>query len=203
MSIWIPPCKHFCVCLCLCVYVCICVCVRMCIICAYAYFCWFTDRIDNNICSALHEAIYIQKPFWNILIIFFISVLFSFWLLFSLKGGSPFLFISLPSVLLAIWMINYSELGYWKCWIWDRQRHCYCHDSQVKSPMIGKIEASHLFWKNKKEDDGHIGHLASLLCPVRSWNRSLWKLCQYIWKTRRWLERASMASPWANHASLI
>lgn len=151
MSVWIPPCKHLSVCLsvstCLCMHLCVCVHVYNMYICIFFLVHWL-DWQSHMFCFAW-SCIYSQALLENNNY-FFISVLFIFWLLFSLKWGPPFILIFLPSVLWAIWVINYSELGYWKCWIWDRQRHCYCHGSQVKSPMTGKMEASHLFLKRVK-----------------------------------------------------
>jgi len=55
---------------------------------------------------------------------------------------------------------------------------------QVKSPVTGKMETLHLFLKRVKSRTlGTTDQSASPLCPVRSWNRSLWKICHEIWVT--------------------
>ena len=75
------------------------------------------------------------------------------------------------------------------------------HGSQEKSPVTGKRETPHTLLKRVKRTTlGNISQSASSLCPVRSRNRSSWKLCQGIWKTGRLLQSANIASRRANRA---
>lgn len=79
-----------------------------------------------------------------------------------------------------------------------------------KSCQIGKVPSdwikgvSHSFLKRiirRTLDNTH--QPASPLCPLRTQDRSCWKMHQNIWKTGKWSETVTMASPRANHARLI
>lgn len=159
----------------------------MCIKCMYAFF--SSDWIDNNNCFTLLKAIFSHKSNWkrvtNSLLEFYLHFCFHIWFLGFFKPAQSLTLIFLSSVLQAIWVINYSFLLL-KIWKYEMDKDVVTIRVARWNYQWSEWGNHHLFFERiKKEDDRNTDQSVSPLWPLRSLNRSCWKMCQCIWKIQR------------------